>query len=365
MDVALELVTHCAPDHPWVTEHPAWFGTVSDGAHEPTEQAVRAWTDIVPLRFDSPDPRVREELYLAVRSVIEFWVGQGVQLFRADNPHTKPVTFWERLLADLKSAHPDVVLLAEAFTRPVVQRGLSRLGFCQSLTYFMWRTDKHELVEFVQELVSGGDTLRPNLFPANHDVIPENLQGVPTSAFAIRAALAALISPAWGISSGYEICEGTSAGPGSQRWRHSEKYELRPRDWESARRDGRSIEDWLRTLNQVRARHPALRQLRTLRLHPVDHADLVAFSKQDPATGDVVLCVVSLDPHGPVSARLEPPVELPEAPGGWWRDEVTGRRWDLSRPWEVRLDPAVQVAAVLVPAPDGAPPADPTGRGPA
>jgi starch synthase (maltosyl-transferring) len=353
LEVAMELALQCSPDHPWLTEHPEWFTIRPDGTIACAENPPRVWTDIHPLNFDN-DP---EGLYAEIRRIVEYWIGLGVTAFRVDNPHTKPAGLWHRLIWDVKRDHPDVIFLAEAFTRPAVQRGLSKLGFTQTYTYFMWRDTKAELTAFGEQLVRDADFLRPNLFPSNHDVFPPILHHQGPAMFAIRAALAATLSPSWGVYSGYEICENEPAGPGSYSPGNAEKYELRPRDLAAARAEGRSLEEWIATLNRIRRGHPALAQLRTLRFHPVDDDALIAYSKVDPVTGDAVLCVVTLDPVTPRRGvvTLARPALFPDAvarddrPAGQPTrlvDEISGRELVWDGPLCVELDPRRAVAAV-------------------
>ncbi|HKT03924.1 MAG TPA: maltotransferase domain-containing protein [Rugosimonospora sp.] len=339
--VAMDLALQCSPDHPWVSEHPEWFrdgGTAQSGGHGP-------WTDVYPLDFDA-DPR---ELYSELLRVVLFWVDRGIRVFRVDNPHTKPMDFWVWLIRTVKQRHPDVTFLAEAFTRSAVQRGLSKLGFSQSLTYFIWRTTKAELTRFGEELVDTAWYLRPNLFPSTHDVLHEILQSGEPAVFAIRAALAATLSPSWGVYSGYELFEHEALQAGSREYRDSEKFELRPRDFSAARSAGCDLAAWLTTLNAIRRAHPALQQLRTLRFHAVDNDELLAYSKTDPVTGDAVLCVVNLNPRTVQrgTVRLAGIPGLSDAPCRTVVDELSGAQ----RPWandqEVTLDPAHAVALIV------------------
>ncbi|MFI7135075.1 maltotransferase domain-containing protein [Nonomuraea sp. NPDC050153] len=340
LEVAMELALQCSPDHPWLHTHPEWFDVRPDGTIACAENPPRVWSDIHPLNFDL-DP---EGLYAEIRRIVTQWIDLGVSAFRVDNPHTKPAGLWQRLIWDVKRDHPHVLFLAEAFTRPAVQKGLSKLGFTQTYTYFMWRDTKQELIDFGEQLVRDADFLRPNLFPSNHDVHPPVLHRPEPAAFAIRAALAATLSPAWGIYSGYEICENEPATPGGYAPANAEKFELRPRDFTA----GPSIGPWITQLNLVRRRRPALRRLRTLRFHAVDDEALLAYSKTDASTGDTVLCVVTLDPRTPRHGVLAlSPRDLGIHAGRVrLEDEING----LSRPWDgplqVGLDPSRAVAAI-------------------
>jgi starch synthase (maltosyl-transferring) len=353
LEVALDLALQCSPDHPWVVAHPEWFTVRPDGTIACAENPPRRWEDIYPLNFDND----AEGLYAEILRVVLVWIEAGVRIFRVDNPHTKPVDFWHRLIWHVKRAHPEVLFLAEAFTRPAQLYGLSRIGFTQSFTYFTWRTTKRELTEYGQELAGSCDVLRPNLFVNTHDILPACLHGKGPAMFAIRAALAALLSPSWGVYSGYELYENEPLRPGSEEYRDSEKFELRPRDFAGARSAGRSLEPWLRTLNELRRAHPALRQLRTLRFHDIDNDSLLAFSKVDPATARRVLCVVTLNPdaveHGTLTlnptALRTPATPRPPAPPSSYavEDLLTADRHHWTTTVPVTVDPTRAVAQIF------------------
>ncbi|HKN96729.1 MAG TPA: maltotransferase domain-containing protein [Pseudonocardiaceae bacterium] len=346
MEVALDLALQTAPDHPWVLKYPEFFTTRPDGTVAYAENPPKKYQDIYPLNFDN-DP---QGIYAEVLRVVLHWVDHGVRIFRVDNPHTKPPDFWARLIDSVKDAHPDVLFLSEAFTRPAVLWGLARLGFTQSYTYFTWRTSKEELIEFGVDLLDHVDEGRPNLFVNTPDILHESLQGGGPGMFALRAALAALMSPSWGVYSGYELYEHVPVRPGSEEYLNSEKYELRPRDFAGALAEGRSLEPWLRRLNEIRRAHPALQQLRTLRFHHVDNDALIAFSKQDPATGDTVVSVITLDPFGAQEGTLW--LDLPALGFEWYdrllaHDEVSGETWHWGQANYVRLEPWRAVAHVV------------------
>jgi starch synthase (maltosyl-transferring) len=346
MEVALDLALQTAPDHPWVLKHPEFFTTRPDGSIAYAENPPKKYQDIYPINFDN-DPQA---VYTEVLRVVTHWVDHGVRIFRVDNPHTKPPDFWALLIWSVKAAHPDVLFLSEAFTRPAVLWGLARLGFTQSYTYFTWRTSKPELVEFGVDLVEHADHGRPNLFVNTPDILHESLQVGGPGMFALRAALAATLSPTWGVYSGFELYEHEPVRAGSEEYLNSEKYELRPRDFAGALAEGRSLEPWLRKLNEIRRAHPALQQLRTLRFHHVDNDALLAYSKQDPATGDTVVVVVSLDPFAIQEGTIW--LDLPELGFEWHdrllaHDEVTGETWNWGQANYVRLEPWRAVAHVV------------------
>ncbi|MFB4316956.1 alpha-1,4-glucan--maltose-1-phosphate maltosyltransferase [Actinomadura sp. 21ATH] len=369
MEVALDLALQCSPDHPWVTEHPEWFTTRADGSIAYAENPPKKYQDIYPLNFDN-DP---EGIYAEVLRVVRHWMDHGVRIFRVDNPHTKPVPFWERLLAEIAETDPDVIFLAEAFTRPPMMHTLAKIGFHQSYTYFTWKNSREELEEYFGELAGHAAAyMRPNVFVNTPDILNEYLVHGGRAAFEIRAVLAALLSPTWGVYSGYELIENVPVRPGSEEYRDSEKYQYRPRDWEKAEREGRSIAPLISRLNGLRRARPALRTLRGLRFHHPDQPELIAFSKthglgrdageavytagglEEPAPlsgfDDVVLAVVNLNPFEPREATVHldlPALGLPEDAGFDVVDELSGDSFRWGRSNYVRLDPHVQPAHIL------------------
>ncbi|MBK3527411.1 alpha-1,4-glucan--maltose-1-phosphate maltosyltransferase, partial [Streptomyces sp. MBT70] len=264
LEVALDLALQCSPDHPWVEKHPEWFHHRPDGSIAYAENPPKKYQDIYPLAFDADmDGLVAETL-----RILRHWMAHGVRVFRVDNPHTKPVVFWERVIAETNRTDPDVIFLAEAFTRPAMMHTLAQIGFQQSYTYFTWRNTKQELTEYLTELTGEAAAyMRPNLFPNTPDILHAYLQHGGRPAFEVRAVLAATLSPAWGIYSGYELCENTPLREGAEEYLDSEKYQLRPRDWEAAEREGRTIAPLITRLNTIRRRHPALQRLRNLHFH--------------------------------------------------------------------------------------------------
>ncbi|UQT61124.1 DUF3416 domain-containing protein [Streptomyces durmitorensis] len=347
LEVALDFALQCSPDHPWVDKHPEWFRHRADGTIAYAENPPKKYQDIYPIVFDADLSGLVEE---AVR-LLRFWMGHGVRIFRVDNPHTKPVVFWEQVIARINASDPDVIFLAEAFTRPAVMRALAQAGFQQSYTYFTWRNSKQELTECLTDLsVESAAYLRPNLFANTPDILPAYLQEGGRPAFEVRAILAATLSPSWGIYAGYELCENEAVDAGSEEYLHSEKYELRPRDWESAEHDGRSIAPLVTTLNGVRRRHRALQSLRNLRFHRVDNDALIAYSKRDGR--DWVVVVANLDPDHAQEGTVS--LDMPELGLHWHetvpvRDELTGDTYHWGKANYVRLEPGgahVLVAAV-------------------
>ncbi|MBA2308478.1 MAG: alpha-1,4-glucan--maltose-1-phosphate maltosyltransferase [Pseudonocardiales bacterium] len=346
MEVALDYALQTAPDHPWVSEHPEWFTTRPDGTIAYAENPPKRYQDIYPLNFDN-DP---SGIYAEMLRVLLFWVEHGVRIFRVDNPHTKPPDFWEWLIWQVKTRHPDVLFLAEAFTRPARLYGLARLGFSQSYTYFTWRVTKQELTEFAVEQAEKADEARPNLFVNTPDILHATLQHGGPGMFAIRAALAATLSPSWGVYSGYELFEHQAVAAGSEEYLDSEKYQLRPRDFDAALSAGKSLQPWITKLNEIRRAHPALQQLRELTVHHIDNASLMAYSKIDPATGDTVIVVVNLNPVAAEQGTLwldQPALGMHWGAGFVVHDEVTGESYPWSQSNFVRLEPWKAVAHVM------------------
>jgi len=350
MEVALDFALQASPDHPWVKEHPEWFTTRADGSIAYAENPPKKYQDIYPLNFDN-DP---EGIYTEILRILRQWMEHGVRIFRVDNPHTKPLRFWEKLLAEIRGTDPDVLFLAEAFTRPAMMHTLAKVGFHQSYTYFTWRNRADELEEYMGELSGEAAAyMRPNFFTNTPDILNEYLQHGGVPAFKIRAVLAAMLSPAWGIYSGYELCENVPLRPGSEEYMDSEKYQYRPRDWEAAARDGIGIADYITELNRIRRAHPALHQLRNLRFHGVDQPGFMCFSKRvvDVPAGprdDTVLVVANLDPYQrrEVTVWLDLPA-LGVDDEFIVTDELTGESYRWGPANYVRLDPATQPAHVF------------------
>jgi starch synthase (maltosyl-transferring) len=359
LEVALDLALQAAPDHPWVTTHPEWFTTRVDGTIAYAENPPKKYQDIYPVNFDN-DP---EGIYREVLRVVCLWVKHGVRIFRVDNPHTKPVVFWERLLAEVQRIDPGVLFLSEAFTRPAMMHALGAVGFHQSYTYFTWRTAKAEIEDYLVEVSSESDHLmRPNFFVNTPDILHAYLQYGGPAAFKIRAVLAATGSPSWGVYAGYELFEHVAVKPGSEEYLDSEKYQIRIRDWEAADADGRTLAPYLTRLNTIRREHPALQQLRNLTVHRTDDDSVICFSKStsgfetgaarlpQPAEDDTVIVVVNLDPHGVRETMVH--LDLPALGLDWQdafvvHDELGDETWTWAEHNYVRLDPSVEPAHVL------------------
>ncbi|HEX7994068.1 MAG TPA: alpha-1,4-glucan--maltose-1-phosphate maltosyltransferase, partial [Streptosporangiaceae bacterium] len=344
LEVALDLALQASPDHPWVAKHPEWFTTRADGSIAYAENPPKKYQDIYPLNFDN-DP---DGIYAEVLRVVRHCISHGVTIFRVDNPHTKPLPFWERLLAEIAETDPHVIFLAEAFTRPAMMHALAQIGFHQSYTYFTWRNSAAELTEYLTELSGPAAAyMRPNFFVNTPDILGGYLQHANPAAFRVRAVLAAMLSPSWGVYSGYELCENTPLRPGSEEYLDSEKYQYRPRDWALAERMNLSIAPFIRQLNAIRRTHPALAQLRTLRFHYPDRPEILCFSKTAPSRGgaaeaDSVIVVVNLDPHQPREATVwldRTAFDFDVSAGFTVTDELTGESYRWSEANYVRLDP--------------------------
>ncbi|MGW1892875.1 maltotransferase domain-containing protein [Streptomyces sp. NPDC002004] len=355
LEVALDFALQCSPDHPWVTQHPEWFAHRPDGSIAFAENPPKQYQDIYPVSFETDPEGILQEC----SRVLRHWMAQGVRIFRVDNPHTKPLFFWDRLLADIRATDPDVIFLSEAFTRPPMLQSLARIGFHQSYTYFTWRTDKTEVEEYLGELAGldgnpAADYLRPNFFVNTPDILPAHLVTGGRAAFEIRAVLAATAGPTWGVYSGFELCEAEPAAPGSEEYKDSEKYQYRPRDHAAAEATGRSLAPLITRLNRLRRRHPALKRLRNLRFHTTDNDRVICFSKRaatEDGGEDLVLVVLTLDPHRAQRARITLDTEalgLRPADTFMVHDALGGGRYRWGRTNDVLLDPRGSVARILL-----------------
>lgn len=300
IDVALDLAFQCAPDHPWVAEHPEWFRKRADGSIQYAENPPKKYQDIYPFDFETPQWR---ELWLALAGVIEHWIAQGVRIFRVDNPHTKAFPFWEWAIARVRASHPDVIFLSEAFTRPRVMHRLAKLGFSQSYTYFTWRNTKDELTEYFTELTAGAgrEYFRPNAWPNTPDILPAALQYGGRPMFMARVALAATLAASYGIyGPAFELLEHRALRAGGEEYLDSEKFERRV--WDRNQPD--SLADFIAVLNRARRDNPALQSDAGLRFLDIDNEQLIAYAKATPDGANVVVCVVNLDPHHAQSGWL-------------------------------------------------------------
>ena len=340
LEIALDFALQASPDHPWVTEHPEWFTTRIDGTIAYAENPPKKYQDIYPINFDN-DP---VGIYHEVLRILKLWMSHGVRIFRVDNPHTKPVNFWAWIMRQLRETDPDVLFFAEAFTKPAMMGALGKVGFHMSYTYFTWRNSKAELTEYALELSRETDAFyRPNFFVNTPDINPLSLHSGNPALFAIRAILAATLSPSWGVYAGFELFEHAAIAPGKEEYLNSEKYEYRPRDYNSQP----NLNMLLGTLNAIRRNHPALQQLRRLDFHDAQHPAVLAYSKRDG--DDTIVVIVSLDPDNTVECEVGLDMAalgmLPDAPLHA-RDELTGATFTWGRRNFVRLTPS-QPAHVL------------------
>lgn len=352
LEVALDLALQCSPDHPWVKDHPEWFKHRPDGTIAYAENPPKKYQDIYPLVFDQ-DYR---GLYNAVRDVIQKWIDHGVTIFRVDNPHTKPVQFWQEILAEFHKKHPEVLFLAEAFTRPAMMRTLAQVGFHQSYTYFTWRNTRKEIEEYFQEVAwESSPYMRPSFWPTTHDILTQVMVDGGIHAFKMRAVLAATGSPNWGIYSGYELIENVQR-PGFEEQIDNEKYEYKPRDYSGE--TAQEMMGLLTTLNGIRRRHPALQRLRNLKIHETTHPGVVCFSRHldawESPTGvaDTVIVVVNLDPHDTAIGAIHLDLSALKISGSSSscfkvRDELDGKVYDWGSANYFELNPYDRAAHIM------------------
>ncbi len=345
LEVALDFALQCSPDHPWVKEHPEWFFVRPDGTIAYAENPPKKYQDIVPINFWTDD---RQALWDACKDIVDFWIAHGVKTFRVDNPHTKPFAFWEWLIGEVKKDHPGVVFLSEAFTRPKPMKGLAKIGFSQSYTYFTWRNSAHELEEYLTELTHTemAEYFRGNLFTNTPDILHEYLQRGGRPAFLVRHLLAATLSPLYGIYSGYELCENAALRLGSEEYLDSEKYEIRTRDWNAPG----NINAEIRLVNRIRHENPALQHPRNLTFHLSENEQILFYRRSAPR--NELLIAVNLNPFRAEETMVHVPLHeigLPDDASYVVEDLLTGARyaWHGARNY-VRLDPTSnQVGHVL------------------
>jgi starch synthase (maltosyl-transferring) len=349
LEVALDYALQCSPDHPWVEEHPEWFHHRPDGTIKYAENPPKKYQDIYPINFWPPTDDDRIALWLACKQILDHWIAHGVRIFRVDNPHTKPMVFWAWLIETVQAQHPEVLFLAEAFTRPPVMAKLAEVGFSQSYTYFTWRTTKADIVEYVEEVHSSpkADYMRPNFWPNTPDILSGPLRDGPAAAFRLRLLLAALTVPSYGIYSGFELCENVPMSDTNEEYFQSEKYEVKRRDF--GRPD--SLAPFITRVNAIRRQHPAFCELGNVVFHHTGNDALIAWSRRSPDGGDTVLVIANLDPWnaqedvigldlGALGVPADAPFEV--------RDELTGGTfvWQGASPY-VGLDPSVEPGHVF------------------
>ena len=346
MEIALDFAINCSPDHPYVKEHPDWFYKRPDGTIKYAENPPKKYEDIYPLNFRCENWR---ELWAEMKSIVLFWAERGVRIFRVDNPHTKPVAFWEYLISGVREKYPDAIFLAEAFTRPKMMKELARAGFNQSYTYFTWRNSKQELVEYFTELTQTemSEYYRPNLWPNTPDILPVVLQEGGRPAFMTRVLLAATLSPIYGIYSGYELCENKPL-PGREEYFDSEKYQFAERDWNAPG----NIKDWITRINRIRKQNRALQMFTNLRFYQADNDAILFYGKMTPARDNIILVIVNLNPFRKENSFVYMPIE---EFGRTESDEyqVHDLLNDTSYTWRgrqnyVELDPEIQPAHIFL-----------------
>jgi starch synthase (maltosyl-transferring) len=344
IEIALDFALQCSPDHPWVKEHPEWFFIRPDGSIRYAENPPKKYEDIYPINFWCKD---RQGLWNACRDAVLFWIAHGVTIFRVDNPHTKPLSFWEWLIRDVQAAHPEAIFLSESFTRPKRMKSLGKLGFTQSYTYFTWKNSAWELRDYLGELTRTdmAEYYRPNFFANTPDILHEFLQTGGRPAFRIRLLLAATLSPTYGIYSGYELCENVPVHHGSEEYLDSEKYEIRVRDWNAPG----NIKQDISKLNRIRREEPALHELTNLSFLNTDYGAILAYKKS--VHGSDLIIVVNLDPHAMHETMVEVPIDelgIGKEEAYEMADLLTGARysWRGAKNY-VRLDPTERVGHVF------------------
>lgn len=338
IDVAMDIAFQCAPDHPYVKEHPQWFRQRPDGSIQYAENPPKKYQDIYPFNFETEDWR---NLWNELLSVFEFWIQHGVRIFRVDNPHTKPIPFWQWLIAEVNKKHEDIIFLSEAFTRPKIMAALAKAGFTQSYTYFTWRVTKDEIIEYVNELVHGPSRyyFRPNFWPNTPDILPFHLQHQEENVFIARLALAATLSSSYGIYGPvYEFCDNEPV-PGREEYLNSEKYEIKKHDWKRTNR----MTDIIAIINRARKAHCALQSTWNVQFCTVQEPNLLAYLKATEDLSDIILVVVNLDPHQRRSGFVQLPKEtlrLGERINVKMHDLMTDERYTWTQEWNyVELDP--------------------------
>ena len=347
IEIALDMAFQCSPDHPWVREHPEWFRQRPDGTIRYAENPPKQYQDIYPLNFDSPD---WQGLWAALRDVVLFWARRGVKIFRVDNPHTKPFPFWEWLIREVRAQHPDSIFLAEAFTRPKRLEGLAKLGYSQSYSYFTWRNTKAEIREYFTELTTPpkSDYLRANLFANTPDILHEYLQVGGRPAFLVRLILAATLGPSYGIYSGFELCEGEAVAEGSEEYMDSDKYQVKPRDWDAPG----NIKPAVTRVNQLRREYEALQHNHHLWFLPIENDQIVAYIKADLNGQHHVLTLVNVDVNNAQSGWVGLPLgALGLRPDEQYEvhDVLNDARYSWRGEWNyVRLDPNTMPAMIAV-----------------
>lgn len=338
IDIAMDIAFQCAPDHPYVKEHPQWFKQRPDGSIQYAENPPKKYQDIYPFNFESEDWK---NLWEELRSVFEFWIEQGVKVFRVDNPHTKPIRFWQWVISEINRKHEDIIFLSEAFTRPRIMASLAKVGFTQSYTYFTWRVTKDEIIEYLNELIYSPSRyyFRPNFWPNTPDILPFHLQHQGENIFIIRLAMAATLSASYGVYGPvYEFYENLPVA-GREEYLNSEKYEIRKHDWKRSNR----MTDIMTMLNRARKEHPALQSTWNLQFCTIHDPNLLAFVKAAEDLSDIFLIVINLDPHQRHSGYVQMPIDRLRLHNGInikLHDLITNEHYTWTQEWNyVELDP--------------------------
>jgi starch synthase (maltosyl-transferring) len=342
LEIALDLALQTSPDHPWVKSNPQWFNKRADGTIAYAENPPKKYQDIYPINFDDDYEGIRDE----VLRIIRLWVSKGVKIFRVDNPHTKPVHFWQDLLDIVRRESPEVIFLAEAFTAPAMMHALGKAGFHQSYTYFTWRTSKSELTEYGREVAQQTSAFfRPNFWVNTPDINPFHLQSGNPAMFALRAVLASTLTPSWGMYAGYEIYEHRPFKEGGEEYLDSEKYEIKARDWDGATKKGLTLAPFITQLNAIRKANPALQQLRNLVFHNTESEAIIAYSKREGK--NLVLVVVNLDPSFAQGTIVHWDMNALGLEGTFAvKDLLDGKSFDWSEHQFIQLDPTRPVGKV-------------------
>lgn len=343
IEIALDLALQTSPNHPWVKTNPEWFTTRPDGTIAYAENPPKKYQDIYPINFDNDYPGIRAE----VIRILKLWIDNGIRIYRVDNPHTKPVHFWQDVIAEINREFPDVVFLAEAFTKPAMMHALGKAGFQQSYTYFTWRTTKNELTEYGHEVAEQTSAFfRPNFWVNTPDILPFHLQSGNPAVFALRAVLASTMTPSWGMYAGYELYEHQPFKEGGEEYLDSEKYEIKVRDWEKAKKAGLTLAPFISVLNRIRREHVALQRLRNLVFHHSESDQVIAYSKREGK--DLILVVVNLDPTRAQESTVHWNMEALGLADGTFEvtDLLDGAQYSWSAQTYVKLDPARPVGRV-------------------
>ena len=342
LEIALDLALQTSPDHPWVKSNPQWFNKRADGTIAYAENPPKKYQDIYPINFDDDYEGIRDE----VLRIIRLWVSKGVKIFRVDNPHTKPVHFWQDLLDIVRRESPEVIFLAEAFTAPAMMHALGKAGFHQSYTYFTWRTSKSELTEYGREVAQQTSAFfRPNFWVNTPDINPFHLQSGNPAMFALRAVLASTLTPSWGMYAGYEIYEHRPFKEGGEEYLDSEKYEIKIRDWDGATKKGLTLAPFITQLNAIRKANPALQQLRNLVFHNTESEAIIAYSKREGK--NLILVVVNLDPSFAQGTIVHWDMNALGLEGTFAvKDLLDGKSFDWSEHQFIQLDPTRPVGKV-------------------